>query len=199
MIVVMPNGGGINAGMNGPGNDNSPAGLATRASNAIKTRDGFLGDLLVDIMPYVDSTYRVQTGRDSRAIAGFSYGGAESLWAGTDHLDKFAWLGVFSMGIQGGSNAGAGSIAGSGSAGNADEFVRAHPVFFADTKKTNQLLRLFWIGVGKEDTVVSNGPKLLADTLAAHDVRHEYHETEGGHTMSNWQQYLRDFAALLFR
>jgi enterochelin esterase family protein len=199
MIVVMPNGGGTDAAMNRPGNDNSPAGTATRVSNSNQTRDGFLRDLIADIIPRVDSSYHVQSGRESRAIAVFSFGGAESLWAGTEHLDKFAWVGVFSMGIQGGSNAGAGAIAGSGSAGAPDEFVKEHAAFFADTQQTNKQLRLFWIGVGKEDGVVANGPKQLADTLADHEIRHEYHETEGGHTMSNWQAYLRDFTALLFR
>jgi enterochelin esterase family protein len=51
----------------------------------------------------------------------------------------------------------------------------------------------------KDDGTVSNGPRQLADTLAAYGIRHEYHESEGGHTMSNWQTYLRDFTSLLFR
>ena len=37
------------------------------------------------------------------------------------------------------------------------------------------------------------------DTLKAHNIRHEYHETEGGHTWINWRLYLRDFTQLLFR
>ncbi len=34
---------------------------------------------------------------------------------------------------------------------------------------------------------------------AAHHIRHEYHETEGGYTWINWRLYLRDFSQLLFR
>jgi enterochelin esterase-like enzyme len=51
----------------------------------------------------------------------------------------------------------------------------------------------------KEDTVVGNSPRLLDETLTTHKIRHEYHETEGGHSYANWRPYLRDFAQLLFR
>ena len=37
-------------------------------------------------------------------------------------------------------------------------------------------MKLFWIGVGKDDL-----------------------ESEGGHTWINWRLYLRDFTQLLFR
>jgi len=46
---------------------------------------------------------------------------------------------------------------------------------------------------------VTDGPKRLSETLTAHHIRHEYHETEGGHTWINWRLYLRDFSQLLFR
>jgi hypothetical protein len=36
-------------------------------------------------------------------------GGAETLRAAPSHLDKFAWIGVFSMGLQEGMNAGVNS------------------------------------------------------------------------------------------
>jgi enterochelin esterase-like enzyme len=198
MIVVMPNG-STKANQGPPGNDNSPDALAARANSARSDLHAFLGDLVGDIVPYVDSNYRTLSNRENRAIAGLSFGGAESLWAGTTHLDKFAWIGVFSMGIQGGSDAGAGAIAGSGSDGTPDEFVKANEAFFADPSKTNELLKLFWIGVGKDDHVVVNGPKQLSDTLTAHGIHNGFHESDGGHDMTNWQAYFRDFATLLFR
>jgi enterochelin esterase family protein len=46
---------------------------------------------------------------------------------------------------------------------------------------------------------VGNSPVLLDQTLTAHKIRHEYHETPGGHSYANWRPYLRDFAPLLFR
>lgn len=198
MIVVMPNG-ATNPNPDRPDSDNTPAGLAARAVYAVNDRDAFLRDLVDDIIPYVEANYRALPTREDRAIAGLSFGGSESLWAGTSHLDKFGWIGVFSMGIQGGSHARPNAIAGSGSDGPPAEFVKANAGFFSDSRKTNKMVKLFWIGVGKDDNIVSDGPKLLSDTLTAHDIRNQFHQSDGGHDMANWQVYLRDFSELLFR
>jgi hypothetical protein len=37
-------------------------------------------------------------------------------------------------------------------------------------------------GEGQGRPHCRDSPKRLSDTLKAHDMRHEYHETEGGHT-----------------
>jgi enterochelin esterase family protein len=50
----------------------------------------FTDVLLGEVIPQVEKSYRVKTDRDSRAIAGLSMGGAESLLIGLNHLDKFA-------------------------------------------------------------------------------------------------------------
>jgi enterochelin esterase family protein len=144
--------------------------------------------LFTGIIPDVESTYRVLTGRENRAIAGLSMGGAETLRAAPSHLEQFAWIGVFSMGLQEGVNAAINS-----------DFVERNAAFFANPEKTNQQVKLFWIAVGKDDRTVRDGPRRLSDTLKAHHIRHEYHETEGGHTWINWRLYLRDFTQLLFR
>lgn len=53
--------------------------------------------------------------------------------------------------------------------------------------------------MGKDDHTVNDGPKRLSETLKAHNIHHEFHESEGGHTWINWRMYLRDFTPLLFR
>ena len=64
--------------------------------------DGFSQDLLGDVIPYVQSHYRVYTDRDHRAIAGLSMGGIESLQIGLNHLDLFSYVGGFSAAIAAG-------------------------------------------------------------------------------------------------
>ncbi len=54
--------------------------------------------LLTEVMPKVESEYRVIKDRNSRAIAGLSMGGSESLLTGLNNLDKFAYVGAFSAG-----------------------------------------------------------------------------------------------------
>ena len=54
--------------------------------------------LLTEVVPRVESEYRITKDRSSRAIAGYSMGGWESLLTGLNDLDKFSWIGAFSSG-----------------------------------------------------------------------------------------------------
>jgi enterochelin esterase-like enzyme len=191
MIVVMPNGSISLPGVSttvAPADRNSPQALAARIAAISKLHDTFVNDLLTTIIPYVAKNYRISANREHRAIAGLSMGGAETLRVAPPNLDKFAYIGVFSMGLQEGANAGVNS-----------DFVQRNAKFFADSDQTNKLVKLFWIGVGKNDQTVTDGPRKLSELLKQRGIQHEFHETEGGHTWINWRQYLRDFAQLLFR
>ena len=97
MIVVMPAG-----HVNGAG-----AALgATVPAAAAQGMPGIGADRIrspttssTDLMPYVEKNYRVLTDRQSRAIAGLSMGGNQTLNIAIPHLEKFAYIGVFSSGI----------------------------------------------------------------------------------------------------
>lgn len=209
MIVVMPNGNipvpnngaGNGGGANGPDAGSTPgsnAPNAARGEMAVKQRDLFISDLLTGVIPYVESNYRVIANRDSRALAGFSFGGSQTLRAMYMDSDQFAYTGIFSMGIMVGSTAGAGSIAGAAS-GSVADFNKDAATFLASPDKTNKMMKLIWIGAGKEDTVVGNSPKILDDTLTAHNIHHVYQEYPAGHSYATWHPALRDFLPLLFR
>src|SRR5690606_16297631 len=53
-------------------------------------------ELTQDIIPLIASRYAVKNDADSRALAGLSQGGYQTLVSGMRHLDSFAWLGIFS-------------------------------------------------------------------------------------------------------
>jgi enterochelin esterase family protein len=171
-----------------PAERNSPAAVAARIQAVAKQHDAFADDLLKNIVPYVEQHYRVLATRENRAIAGLSMGGAETLRVAPSNLDRFAYIGVFSMGLQTGPNAGVNS-----------DFEERNAKFLADPAATNKLVKLFWIAAGKDDRTVNDGPRLLAEALQKHGIRREYHESEGGHTWINWRRYLNEFAPLLFR
>jgi hypothetical protein len=67
----------------------------------------FANDFLADLLPYVEKNYRVLTDRQSRAIAGLSMGGNQTLNIAIPHLDRFGYVGVFSSGIISGARGGA--------------------------------------------------------------------------------------------
>ena len=57
--------------------------------------DKAIEETAVDLMPFIEKTYSVKTGRENTAIAGMSEGGAKSLCTGFQWLDKFGYIGAF--------------------------------------------------------------------------------------------------------
>ena len=85
MIIVMPNGRAQTDDRPGP--------------NAMGTAPAFAKfdkDLIGDLIPYIEGKYSVTKDRESRALAGLSMGGGQSLNFGLGNLDTFAWVGGFS-------------------------------------------------------------------------------------------------------
>jgi enterochelin esterase family protein len=83
-----------------------PAGHTTRGAAAggvvgRSATESFVGDFTTDIVPYVAGHYRVLTDRANTAIAGLSMGGAQTLHIGIPHLEKYAYIGVYSSGLIG--------------------------------------------------------------------------------------------------
>jgi enterochelin esterase-like enzyme len=142
-----------------------------------KNFSNFRQALLTEVIPKVESEYRVSKDRSSRAIAGLSMGGSESLLTGLNNLDKFAWVGAFSSG------------------GIPEDFEKDFPGLDA---KANQQLRLLWIACGTEDRLITVN-RNLREWLKTKDIKHVDIETPGMHTWMVWRRNLAEFAGLLFR
>jgi enterochelin esterase family protein len=177
MILVMP------AGHTTPGGFRVPG-----------ERDEFANDFLKDIMPYVDSHYRVRKGRASRAIAGLSMGGNQTLVIALPHLDQFAYLGVFSSGLIGqfGATRPGAPLPPSGPSWESQNLASL------DNAAWKKGLRLVWFGIGKEDFLLKTAQGTV-DMLKKHRFDVVYKETAGGHTWLNWRDYLAEFAPQLFQ
>ncbi len=147
--------------------------------------DAFAEDLLNSVIPFVEDRYRVLPTQPNRAIAGLSMGGGETLRLAPQNIDKFAYIGVFSMGWHDHINP--------------DFETRNEEKFFSNPERTNKLVKLFWIGCGKNDVLIGDGDRRLSDLLTRRGIKHEYHETEGAHSWIEWRRYLRDLAPRLFR
>ena len=90
-------------GTEGQADGRGHAGRPHRAARPRRSRARqFVQDFLTDIMPFVEKNYRVRTERASRAIAGLSMGGGQTLNIAMPHLEKFAYIGVYSAGLSGG-------------------------------------------------------------------------------------------------
>jgi enterochelin esterase-like enzyme len=137
----------------------------------------FSETLLTEVIPPVESEYLVAKDRNSRAIAGLSMGGSESLLTGLNALDKFGWIGAFSSG------------------GITEDFDKEFPS--VDSKTTEQL-HLLWVACGMEDRLIDINRKFRG-WLASKNIKHVDVETPGAHTWMVWRRNLTEFSALLFR
>lgn len=140
----------------------------------------FKKDFLNYLVPFVESNYRVRADKDNRAIAGFSGGGGETLYLGLNNPELSSWVCGFAPGML------------------KDEFDRNNSFAFADPARTNQRLKLFWIGVGREDGLYP----VIAEYLKVLDekgIKHETLITDGGHTWMNCRLYLSTIAQKLFK
>jgi enterochelin esterase-like enzyme len=165
MIVVMPYGHAVAFG-------------APREKQA-KNTALFEDYLLNDVMPLVESKYRVAAGRQNRAIAGLSMGGGQSIAIGFSHQDLFSAVGAFSAAVPA-------------------DFETRFAGFLSDPKSTNARLKLIWIGCGRQDPLFPRSQK-FAEELEAHHIHRTFRASEGAHTYTVWRQYLGEFVPLLFR
>jgi enterochelin esterase family protein len=143
-------------------------------------------------MPYAESHYRVLTDRQNRAIAGLSMGGGHTLSIGIPHLDKFAYLGVFSSGVFGITGRGPGTNGPSGPSFEEQNKARL------DDAKLKKGLKLIWFATGKDDFLVGTS-RATVEMLKKHNFNVVYKETSGAHTWINWREYLNEFAPQLFQ
>src|SRR5207248_4521557 len=109
-------------------------------------------DFLTDLMPYVEKTYRVLTDRQSRAIAGLSMGGSQTLSIAIPHLEKFAYIGVFSSGILGGGRGA--PPAGSTPPPPFGEAWEKQHMAALDNAANKKGLALLWFSTGKDDGLI---------------------------------------------
>jgi enterochelin esterase family protein len=128
-------------------------------------------------MPQVEKTYRISKDRKTRAIAGLSMGGSESLLTGLNNVDKFAYVGAFSSG------------------GLDSNFDRDFPAL--DSKTASQI-RLLWIACGTDDHLITLN-RQLKSWLKTKNVAFTDIETPGAHTWMVWRRNLIAFSSLLFK
>jgi enterochelin esterase-like enzyme len=169
MIVVTPLGYGVLEVLAPWAGD-----LALRQRNVHRFREA----LLTEVIPRVEAEYLIIKDRNSRAIAGLSMGGAESLLTGLNTLNEFAWIGSFSAG-----------------AVLTEEFDKQFPAL---DSKVNEKLHVLWVACGTDDGLIDIHRKFHT-WLAFKNIKHLDIQTPGYHTWMVWRRNLAEFASLLFR
>ena len=165
MIVVMPNG-------RAQTDDRSIGNIYSHAP-AFET---FGEDLLKDIIPFIEANFSVKKDRESRALAGLSMGGGQSLNFGLGNLDIFAWVGGFS------------------SAPN----TRPPEKLLPNPGEAKQKLKLLWLSCGDQDGLIDISQRTHR-YLAEKGVPHLWHVDSGKHDFQVWKNDLYLFSQRIFR
>jgi enterochelin esterase-like enzyme len=168
MIVVMPYGNMMNG---------TPMPSSLQAAEMYKV---FASEMTECIIPFIDKEFRTLSGRENRAIAGFSRGGGQSLFTAFSHVDKFAWVCSYSAYLT-------------------PEVMDIYfPLFTKSAHEVNSQMKLIWFGIGSDDflykDVVKN--KEYFDALG---IGYKWMTTNGGHTWMNARTYLASTLQLLFK
>ncbi len=137
-------------------------------------------DFLNNLFPFIEKNYRTIKDKNSRAIAGFSGGGGTSLYIGLNNPDLFSWVCGFAPGML------------------KQEFERNNAVPFENPALTNQRLKLFWIGVGRDDGLYGVNTDYM-NVLDSKNIKYEKFISDGGHTWMNCKLYLSIIAQKLFK
>ena len=164
MIVVMPYG-------NVFGTTPSPTTVASA-----KMYQKFEQELTECVMPFIEKNFRTKNDRKSRAIAGFSRGGGQSLFTVYSNFDKFSYLASYSAYLT----------------------PEVMDIYFPNIENDIKKLDLMWFGVGTSDFLYQN----VLDHQAYFDqkgISYEKMFTEGGHTWMNARTYLAETLQKFFK
>lgn len=144
----------------------------------------FENELKDVVIPFVESNFRADANAGSRALAGLSMGGIQTLYAGIRNTTLFSYLGVFSSGWLAGQKT----------------LSDPQYAFMKDNAdKINGQLELFWIAMGGKDDIAYNNCRIMLSRFDEMNIKYTYSEYPGGHTWPVWRNNLYNIARLLFR
>ena len=160
------------------------------ATGAIKrsTDAGSLGEIYFkDIIPMVEKNYRAKSDRESRAMAGLSMGGFQTMNIALANTDKFAYIGGFSAALMMGGR-------------QQVDLKTAYNGAFADPAAFNKKVKLLWFGAGSEEKMFVDVAATMTKQLTEMGVKVESYISEGTyHEWHTWSRCLKEFAPKLFK
>jgi enterochelin esterase-like enzyme len=157
---------GAAPGPRGPGGPGGPGGRTFNFS-------AFEHLLLDELIPYVDANFRTVSDQQHRAMAGLSMGGMQTRTITMAHLDKFAYIGIFS----------GGSIA---------------PADISDVASFKKTEKLVFVSYGGRENGTAG--KANVEALKQAGINSVYYESpQTAHEWESWRRALNQFAPLLFQ
>jgi enterochelin esterase-like enzyme len=175
MIVVMAN-----------GNAPQAKGLGGYTDEAMAI---FRDEMVNNIIPFVETRYRVMAGAENRAIAGLSMGGGQAFYTGLRNTDIFKHIGIFSSGIFGGI---------ANPQGKQFDPEAAIPGILTRAAEFNEKLITLYISVGEQDARHEFTRKAI-QTFKSSGLNVQFNSFPGDHEWQVWRKSLHDYAQQIFK
>ena len=147
----------------------------------------YRAELLENVIPFVDKTFRTKADRRYRAMCGLSMGGGQTLYIGLNEPSTFAHAGMFSTGAFGGIR------------GASDfDWGKVVPGILDNPEGFNRNFTTFFLSCGEQDPRIDY-TRAQAEKLKASKVNVTFRSYPGDHEWQVWRKSFTDFAKMLFR
>jgi enterochelin esterase family protein len=139
----------------------------------------FPGTLLHEVIPMIDSTYRINPDGECRALAGLSMGGIQSRTVGLAHPDAFSNIGIFS-------------------GGTLDELTATNSPL-ANSVEFSRPVKSF-VSFGSDEGGANSLKSCHDSPVAAGITNMNYYiSPDTAHEWQTWRRIFYEFAPLLFK
>ena len=144
----------------------------------------FAEDMVTSIIPFIEANYAVKTDAASRAMAGLSMGGMETMETAFLHPELFRYVWVLSASF---------------SPGNQKPYVERIKLN-ENASKLNKCFKALVLTQGGPTDIAYNNCKETRQYLDAAGVKYEYMENaQAGHSWTTWRADLEKLAPTLFK
>lgn len=179
MIVVLSNGNSPQQAAPGKNSD----GLFIQPTSKLPFKSGAFEASFPEIVDFIDNNYMTIAEKEGRAIAGLSMGGMHTRAISMNYPDYFDYVALFSAAIR-------------------PMFNNPSPVYDNVPEKLKTQFenppKLYWIAIGKDDFLYDYNQENMA-LMQSLQLPYTYHESQGGHTWTNWRDYLVLLLPQLFK
>ncbi len=187
MIIVMPDAG------------------VTWYMNTFDGKTKFEDFFIKEFIPYIETTYRIRSKREFRAVAGLSMGGLGTLLYAMKHPDMFTAAAPLSAAVWTDEEVVTGNqdqtrydyvfgdLYGKGLKGKerlSEHYYKNAPIKIVETANADDLKKVrFYIDCGDDDFLIKGNMALHA-MMIDKKIPHEFRVRDGGHTWTYWRTAL---------
>lgn len=173
--------------------------------NTFDGKTKFEDFFIKEFIPYIETTYRIRSKREFRAVAGLSMGGLGTLLYATKHPDMFTAAAPLSAAVWTDEEVVTGNqdqtrwdyvfgdLYGKGLKGKerlSEHYYKNAPIKIVETANADDLKKVkFYIDCGDDDFLIKGNMALHA-MMIDKKIPHEFRVRDGGHTWTYWRTAL---------